>query len=137
MKMVPTLNFAGSCREAMQLYEKAFGGKITCMVTYGEANDPAYTPYMTEKKKSCIYHGELMVGENRIIMSDQVDMELNVCHTNYLTMMCDSVEQVQHAYEMLQEGSTTIYPMERTPFSACRVVFVDRFGIRWGMMVEG
>ena len=30
MKITPTLNFGGNCREAIQLYEKAFGGKITC-----------------------------------------------------------------------------------------------------------
>ena len=26
--------------------------------------------------------------------------------------------------------------MEATPYSACRVVFIDRFGIRWRIMTE-
>ena len=39
MKVTPTLNFGGNCREAIQLYEKAFQGKITCLITYRQAND--------------------------------------------------------------------------------------------------
>ena len=26
--------------------------------------------------------------------------------------------------------------MEATPYSSCRVVFIDKFGIRWGIMTE-
>ena len=48
----------------------------------------------------------------------------------------DRWEKTQRAYALLKEGSTTIYPMEATPYSSCRVVFVDKFGIRWGIMTE-
>ena len=43
---------------------------------------------------------------------------------------------MQRAYAIMKEGSTTIYPMEATPYSSCRVVFVDKYGIRWGIMTE-
>ena len=36
----------------------------------------------------------------------------------------------------MKEGSTTIYKMEATPYEPCRVVFVDKYGIRWGIMTE-
>ena len=51
MQIVPTLNFGGNCREAIQMYERAFHGKISCMITYGEANDPAYIPLLKENQK--------------------------------------------------------------------------------------
>lgn len=136
MQITPTLNFTGCCREAIQLYEKAFGGKITCLITYREANDPAYMPLLQEAQKDYIYHAELMLDGQRINMSDSVDLEFQVCYSNFLTVMYDTKEEVQRAYAMLQEGSKTIYPMEATPYSSCRVVFVDRFGIRWGKMTE-
>lgn len=44
--------------------------------------------------------------------------------------MYDTKEEVQRAYGIMKEGSTIIYKMEATPYSSCRVVFVDRFGIR-------
>ena len=43
MKFIPTMNFNGQCREAMEMDREAFGGKVTALLTYGEANDPAYT----------------------------------------------------------------------------------------------
>ncbi|MHC1787563.1 MAG: VOC family protein [Christensenellales bacterium] len=136
MHIVPTLNFGGNCREAIHLYEKAFGGSITCLITYREADDPAYKPLLKEEERDYIYHGELQLGSQRIIMSDHVDIEFVTSNATFLTIMFDSKEEVQRAYEQLKEGSTTIYPMESTPYSACRVVFVDRFGIRWGIMTE-
>ena len=136
MKITPTLNFGGNCREAIQLYEKAFEGKIACLITYREANDPAYMPLLSEEQKDFIYHAELMLDGQRIIMSDHVDIQFTTCYSNFLTLMYDTKEQVQRAYALLKDGSQIIYPMEATPYSSCRVVFVDRFGIRWGIMTE-
>ena len=136
MKITPTLNFGGNCREAIQMYEKAFEGKITCLVTYGEANDPAYMPLLSEEQKDYIYHAELVLGNQRIIMSDHIDIEFSVCYSNFLTIMYDTKEEVQRTYEIIKEGSKTIYKMEATPYSSCRVVLVDKFGIRWGIMTE-
>ncbi len=136
MQIVPTLNFGGNCRDAIQMYEKAFHGKIACMITYGEANDPAYIPLLKENQKDYIYHSELVLENQRIIMSDHVDIEFQTCYSNFLTIMYDTKEEVQRAYEIMKEGSKTIYPLEATPYSSCRVVFVDRFGIRWGIMTE-
>ncbi|MBS7316014.1 MAG: VOC family protein [Clostridiaceae bacterium] len=136
MEIVPTLNFAGGCREAIHLYEKAFGGKINCLLSYREADDPAYNPLLTEDQKDWIYHAELLLGDIRIIMSDHVDIDFTTCYTNFLTVMYDTKEEVERAYEVLREGSQTIYPIQETPYSTCRVVFVDKFGIRWGIMTE-
>ena len=128
--------FAGGCREAIHLYEKAFGGKINCLLSYREADDPAYNPLLTEAQKDYIYHAELLLGDMRIIMSDHVDIDFTTCYTNFLTVMYDTKEEVEQAYEVLREGSQTIYPIQETPYSTCRVVFVDKFGIRWGITTE-
>ena len=91
------------------MYEKAFRGQIICLITYGEADDPQYNPLLRDNQ---------------------------ICYSNFLTMMYDVKEEVQRAYEIMREGSKTIYTMETTPYSSCRVFFVDRFGIRWGIMAE-
>ena len=136
MQIIPTLNFGGTCREAIQMYEKAFEGKITCLITYMEANDRAYIPLLIEEQNDYVYHAELVLVDQRIIMSDHVDIEFTVYYSNFLTVMYDTKEEVQRAYEIMKEGSKTIYRMEATPYSSCRVVFVDKFGIRWGIMTE-
>ena len=136
MNFVPTFNFGGQCREAIQLYARAFRGTISCLITYGEANDPAYNPLLKEHQKDYVYHSELVLGDQRILMSDNVTIDFQTCYSNFLTIMCDTREEVQAIYELMKEGSTTIYPLENTWYSSCRVVFVDRFGIRWGIMTE-
>ena len=136
MKITPTLNFGGQCREAIHLYAQAFNGEITCLLTYRDANDPAYMPLLTEEQKDWIYHAELILDGQRIIMSDHADIAFQTCYSNFLTLVYDTKEEVQAAYSFLKEGSTTFYPMEATPYSSCRVVFVDKFGIRWGIMTE-
>lgn len=136
MKITPTLNFGGQCRDAIRLYSEAFGGQIACLISYRDANDPAYMPLLTERQKDWIYHAELILDGQRIIMSDHADIAFTPCYSNFLTIMYDTKEEVQQAYELLKDGSTTIYPMAATPYSSCRVVFVDRFGIRWGIMTE-
>ena len=134
MTFVPTLNFNGQCCEAMEMYRKAFSGTVMALLTYGEVNNPAFT--LTEGQKDWIHHGELIFGDQRIIMSDHVDMQFDVCYTCFLTAMMETKEQVAAAWEVMKEGSTVIYPLEATFYSSARVVFVDRFGIRWGIMTE-
>ncbi len=109
MKVVPTLNFGGNCREAIYMYEKAFNGKISCLITYRQADDPEYNPLLKESQKEYIYHSELILGNERIIMSDHVDIEFQTCYSNFCTIMYDTKEEVQHAYDILKEGSKTIY----------------------------
>ncbi len=96
--------------------------------------NPAYT--LTEEQKNWIYHGELTFGDQRIIMSDHVDMHFETCYTNFLTVMMDTKEQVTAAWEAMKEGSTVIYPLQSTFYSSARVAFADRFGIRWEIMTE-
>ncbi|MBP3650896.1 MAG: VOC family protein, partial [Clostridia bacterium] len=103
MKMVPTLNFGGNCREAIQLYAQAFGGQIACLITYRQSGDPAYLPKLTEEQKDWIYHAELLLDDQRIIMSDHADIQFTTCYSNFLTLMYDTKEQVQQAYEVLKE----------------------------------
>ena len=134
--LVPTFNFGGQCREALETYHQALHGEITCLMTYGEANDPAYNPLLQEHQRDYVYHAELVFGDQRIIMSDNVDIAFQTCYANFLTVMCDTKEEVRRIYETMKEGSSTIYPMEATFYSSCRVAFVDRFGIRWGIMTE-
>ena len=107
---------------------------MTALLTYGEANDPAFM--LTEEQKNWIYHCELTFGNQRIIMSDHVDIHFETCYTIFLTVMMDTKEQVTTAWETMKEGSTVIYPLQSTFYSSARVVFVDRFRIRWGIMTE-
>lgn len=87
MQIVPTLNFGGNCREAIHMYEKAFGGQVICLITYREADDPQYNPLLKDDQRDYIYHSELLIGEQRIIMCDHVDIEFKTCYSDFLTIV--------------------------------------------------
>lgn len=134
--ITPNFNFNGYCEEAIHLYKKAFNGKIGCFLRYSEAKKEDFDRELSEEEKRYIYHAELTIGNQRIMMCDNLDVPFTTSLSLSLTITFDTKEQVIHAYDILKEGSTTIYPLEGTTYSSCRVVFVDRFGFRWGLMTE-
>lgn len=74
MQIVPTLHFGGTCREAIHVYERAFNGTISCLISCGQAHDPKYDPLLSEAQREYVYHAELLLGGQRIILSDNVDI---------------------------------------------------------------
>ena len=67
MTFVPTLNFNGKCREAMELYQKAFDGKVTVLMTYGEANDTSFS--FKEEQENWFYSFVITKVPAAIIMN--------------------------------------------------------------------
>lgn len=134
--ITPNFNFAGRCEEALLMYKQAFEAEIKCLLRYGEVDPRHLQRELTEEQKNYIYHAELAFGGQRIMMCDNLDVPFQTSMSLSLTVTFDTPEQVRRAYDVLKEGSTTIYPIEETFYSPCRVVFVDKFGFRWGLMVE-
>ena len=80
-----------------------------------------------------------------IAVKNQKAPHLCLYHKEEILDYCDQAgyyvigyksKQVAAAWETMKEGSTVIYPLQSTFYSSARVVFVDRFGIRWGIMTE-
>lgn len=46
-----------------------------------------------------------------------------------------SVEELKATYQIMNEDSITINPMQETFYSHCVVGFLDKFGVRWSFMV--
>jgi PhnB protein len=134
--LTPNFNFNGRCEEAITLYQKAFDAKVGCLLRYSEANKSDWDRELTAEQANYIYHSELLIGTQRIMMCDHMDVELVKSTSLSLTVSFDTKEEVVKAYEVLKDGSTTIYPVHSTTYSSCVVVFIDKFGFRWGLMTE-
>lgn len=132
----PNFNFAGRCEEAITLYQKAFNGRISCLLRYSDAIKSDWDKSMTLEQENYIYHAELLIGGQRFMMSDTIDVEIENGTSLSLTVTFDSKEEVINTYDILKEGSEIIYPIHSTTYSSCVVVFIDKFGIRWGLMTE-
>ncbi len=134
--ITPNFNFAGRCEEALNLYQKAFHATLGCLLRYSDANEEDWNKELSSEQKNYIYHAELFIGNQRIMMCDNMDVDFVTSLSLSLTVTFDTKGEVQQAYEVLREDSETIYQMQSTTYSSCMVVFIDKFGFRWGLMTE-
>ncbi len=134
--IIPTFNFDGRCEEAMALYEKAFGAETRVRLRYSDADPRDWDKPLTEAQKRLIYHAEMRIGEQRLFLSDILEFGLSKGTAVFTTVTFEDAESVKKAYEVLKEGSTTIYPLTASTYSAAFVSFIDRFGVRWGLLTE-
>lgn len=135
MKITPNFNFDGQCGEAIQLYEKAFRAKVVCCITNKEAVWEASSHTMADGENR-IYHAEIEIGDQRVMMCDNEDVPFQPTASLSLTVTFDTKEEVLYAYDLLKEGGTIIYPVQNTAYSSCFVSLFDRFGFRWVLMTE-
>ena len=134
--ITPNFNFAGRCEDAIKLYQKAFDAKVGSLLRYSDANKSDWDKKLSPEQEKYIYHAELFIGDQRIMLCDNLDVNLVKSTALSLTITFDTKEEVKRAYEILQEDSQTIYPIQSTSYSSCMVVFIDKFGFRWGLMTE-
>ncbi len=134
--VTPCLNLDGRCEEAMALYEKAFGATTKFMLRYADADKRDWHKPLTDDQKSMIYHAEMFIGNQRIMLSDIIEFDLAKGTSLFLTITFEDAASVKRAYEVLKEGSAIVYPMTSTTYSSCFVSLIDKFGFRWSLMTE-
>ena len=136
MAVVPSFHFDGKCSEAIELYQEAFGAKIDCLLLYKDAKSEDYDRPLTNEQKDFVYHAEILIGAQRIMMADEIGMPLTPSTSLFLTMTMDTKEDVHRAFNTMKDGCTVIYPPHSTTYSSCIVNFIDKFGFRWVIMTE-
>jgi PhnB protein len=134
--VTPCINLNGQCEEAMALYEKAFGATIKFMMHYSDADERDWNKPLTDDQKKMIYHAEMFIGNQRLMLADIIEFDLSKGTSLFLTITFEDVAGVKQAYEVLEEGSTIVYPMVSTTYSSCFVSLIDKFGVRWALMTE-
>lgn len=134
--ITPNFNFAGQCEAAVKLYKEAFGARVGSMMRYGEAVWDEHFAQWTEAQKRMVYHAEVFVGDQRMMMADQLDLEFRPGLSLSLVVTLDTKADVLHAFDVLSAGGTVIYPPHSTPYSSCTTNVLDRFGFRWCVMTE-
>lgn len=136
IRITPNFNFGGQCEQAIRLYEKAFNAKVECLIRYSDAHWEDYDKELTEKQKNYIYHSEIYIENQRIMMSDNIDIDFQPSKALSLTVTMETKEDVVKAFNVLKDGCQIIYPIHSTTYSSCTCSLVDKFGFRWVIMTE-
>ena len=136
MEVVPNFHFAGKCRDAIELYRKAFGAEIGCLLLYKDAKPEDFDKPLTDEQKNFVYHAEIVIAKQRIMMADNLDIPFSPSTSLFLTVTMDTKDDVMNAFNVLKDGCKIIYPPHSTTYSSCTVNLFDKFGFRWVIMTE-
>ncbi len=128
MKLIPYLNFAGNCREAMEFYASVLNAEIVSMQTHGESSIADQVP---AEHRDAILHANIKVGDFDLMASDAppgTDIRPGSTH---VVVAVDSVEEAKRIFSALSDGATITMPLEETFFSKGFGMLTDRFGTPW------
>lgn len=134
MLVTPNFHMNGQCKNAIKLYEQAFGATVHTLLCNSDANPADHQT--TTDEADFVYHAVISIGGQRIMMTDDLSDFPPKGNTLSLLLTFDTPDQVKAAYALLSEGCTLITPMTSTTYCACFVSLIDRYGVRWELMTE-
>lgn len=131
MKLYTYLNYGGNCREAFEFYVEHLGGKITLMTTHGDGPQSGAVPAAWKSK---VLHARIDLGETTLLGADVPPERFEPMRSAYLTLVVDSVDEVERLYALLGEGGQIFMRMEETFFARRFAMLRDRFGTSWMLL---
>ncbi|HXJ88655.1 MAG TPA: VOC family protein [Candidatus Binatia bacterium] len=131
MKMNTYVNFAGTCTEAFQYYEKHLGAKVGMMMTHAQL--PGSSRLGPEWKDK-VLHARIEIAGTELAAADIPNAE--PMRSAYLTLSVDSDREAERIFTALSDGGRVLMPMEETFFASRFGQVRDRFGINWMILHE-
>ena len=131
--LVPYLNFAGNCNEAMNFYKDCLDAKL-------EIQTAAQSPMaeqMPPGMKDFVLHARLEKGNIILMASDAKDK--NMTRGDMLTLMvqCDTEEEIKVYFANLSAGGKVNMPLAKQFWGATYGQVTDRYGVLWAFNYEG
>ena len=133
--VVPMIQFDRQCEQAIELYKKAFGAQVPVFIRFSDAENKDWSDFKDDEK-DLVYHAQMMIGNQRILLCDNLFNNLPRGHSVYPVVMFKTADEVKAACNVLADGATITSPLGKTTYSPCLVSLVDKFGIHWGLLAE-
>jgi PhnB protein len=135
MPVSPYVQYPGTCREALALYARAFGGEPRIMLRSQGPADPAHPE--TEATRDLVMHSTLAIHGTTVMFADNPPDEPFAAGQR-ITLMVHGMapEEIDRAFAVLAEGGRVTMPAQKTFWSERYGSLVDRFGIGWQLSAE-
>ena len=138
MKLTTYVNFPGNCDEAMKFYEKHLGAKVLVKMTFNQmpANGAAPQNLPPGLKPEGVMHARLTIADTLLMVSDGPADRVQPMRSAYLTLNCDSNEEVERIYDAMREGGEVHMAIGETFFAHRFAQVRDKFGVNWMLIHE-
>jgi PhnB protein len=133
MQVNPYLSFSGQCEKAFKFYEKALGGKIEAMMTYGSSPMADQTSPDWRNK---IMHARLTIGGELLMGSDAPPDRYEPMKGISVTLGIEKPADAERIFHALAENGTVQMPIQETFWAARFGMLVDQFGTPWMINCE-
>ena len=127
------LFFNGNCAQAMPFYERALGGKLEMMMTYGQSPQPEHCPAGSAER---IMHSRLVIDGRALMASDVPQGHSHTGINGFaLSLNYSTADEARRVFKALADGGSVTMPMDKTFWAEAYGMLTDRFGTPW--MVGG
>jgi PhnB protein len=125
-RLNPYISFDGNARQAMEFYERVFGGTLD-LRTFGEYG--AQDPSDADK----IMHGQLETGSGFTLMGADTPpgVEHSAGNNIAVSLSGDDADELRGYWERLSDGGTVSVPLEKQMWGDEFGMCMDQFGIGW------
>lgn len=117
----------GKCRDALHFYEKALGGEISSLKTFGSANQspkPELDDY--------VMHAEFKADDIFLMACDAMPHHKSTPGTNVtLSINLDDKKEQTRIFDALAEGGVVQMALQKTFWGARFGMLTDKYGISW------
>jgi PhnB protein len=127
------LVFGGQCEAAFQFYERALGGKIVSILTYGNSPTAEQVPPEWRGK---IVHASFAVGETVLAGADVLPEKYVRPQGFYVLLGVNDAMDAERIFSALAENGEVHMALQKTFWSARFGVLTDQFGIPWEINCE-
>jgi PhnB protein len=131
-RLNPYISFAGNAREALELYERVFGGTLT-VSTFGDFGDK------DAPGADGIMHGQLETEQGFTLMASDTPpgMEHQPGTNIAISLSGDDDAGLRGYWEALSGDGTISVPLEKQMWGDTFGMCADRFGIPWLVNIAG
>lgn len=125
-RMNPYVNFDGNAREAMEYYQRVFGGSLHTN-TFGEFGDPS-APGADK-----LMHAQLEAENGLTLMASDLPPGMSLSQGNNITISLsgDDGDELRGYWHALADGGIVVTPLEKQMWGDEFGMCTDRFGIPW------
>ncbi len=130
-RVVPYINFQGRAREAMEFYQRVFGGELEL---YASSEQGKPRPAQPGDR---IMYARLTAGDVLLIGSDgNLKYPAKMGEHIGISLQGSDRAALTTAFHKLAEGGQVKMPLTDQPWGGAAGWLTDRFGINWNVDVE-
>ena len=122
------IDFNGQCQEAFEYYAEHLGGTIGTMLQF---KDSPSASSVSEEWQHKIVHANVSIGGVELTGADLSPEQYRKPTGFYLLLGFNIEDEVGSAFERLADGGETILSPQKTFWSPCYAIVVDRYGAPW------